>query len=193
MELSFTVNGSKVSLDTNPMRRLLDVLRDDLGFYEVHEGCGEGECGSCGILVDGRIVNSCITPVAAVQDCTVQTTAGIQDQELYTRIEDAFAEAGAVQCGYCTSGFVLSAYAFLQDRAASPASDAGNASGGGSGASGDAGRAAGGAAGPAATVESAPPLDEEEIRRALAGNLCRCTGYNMIVDAVRRAAEGSKP
>ncbi|MFW5786185.1 MAG: (2Fe-2S)-binding protein [bacterium] len=187
MELSFTVNDSHVSMDTDPLRRLLDVLREDLGLYEVHEGCGEGECGSCGILVNGRIVNACITPVAAVQDCTVQTIEGIRDEALYSRLEDAFAEAGAVQCGYCTAGFVLSAYAFLMDRAATPESSPAVTAA--PGATGDPAPAADAAvaAGPASGASSQPP-DEEEIRRALAGNLCRCTGYNMIVDAVKRAA-----
>ena len=150
MTLSFTLNNTPVTVETDPLTRLLDLLRDDFGLTSVKEGCGEGECGACAVMVDGRVVNSCITPAAVVAGASVLTVDGIRETEQYRVIEKAFADAGGVQCGFCTPGFVMATCAMLN--------------------------------------ENERPT-ELEIRHGLSGNLCRCTGYNMIVDAVRLASE----
>jgi len=155
MTISFRLDGKPVSVDVEPMQRLLDVLRLDLGITEVKEGCGEGECGACVVFVDGRLVNSCITAVGAVADREVVTIRSIRETDAYHVIEQAFSDAGAVQCGFCTPGMIMAALALLKEN---------------------------------------PRPTDDEIRHALAGNLCRCTGYNMIVDGVRLAAErGTAP
>jgi len=150
MEISFVLNDEKVSLNTNPVRRLLDVLREDFGLRGVKEGCGEGECGACAVLVNGRLINSCLVPLVAVQDGNVVTIEGYRTTKRFTALSEAFVEAGAVQCGFCTPGMIMASEALLQS-SASPS--------------------------------------RHEIRSALSGNLCRCTGMNMIIDAVERAAE----
>lgn len=150
MTIQFTLNGENRSVDADPLARLLDVIRDELGLVGTKEGCGEGECGACAVLIDGKLANSCITPMATVQDSDILTVEGFRSTERYAVIAEAFAEAGAVQCGFCTPGFVMAAAALLQ---------------------------------------SEPEPDDEQIRRGLAGNLCRCTGYNMIVDGVKLASE----
>jgi carbon-monoxide dehydrogenase small subunit len=136
-------------LDVDPLRPLLDVLREDLQLTGTRRGCGEGECGACAILLDDRLVNSCLMPVGAVHDRRVTTIEGFRHTPQYTRLAAAFTEAGAVQCGFCTPGMILAAAALLR-RDPRPA--------------------------------------EEDIRTALSGNLCRCTGLNMIVEAVQLAA-----
>ena len=150
MRISFTLNGEPVAVDTDPLARLLDVLRVDLEAVGAKEGCGEGECGACAVLADGRVVNSCITPAAAVEGSEVVTIEGFRETGRYAVIEKALGEAGAVQCGFCTPGIVMAAEAIL----------AGN-----------------------------PAPTPEEIRHGLSGNLCRCTGYNAIVEAVALASE----
>ena len=149
MTIQFHLDGKPVTLETNPMRRLLDVLRDDFLITSVKEGCGEGECGACAVLLDSRMVNSCCVAVGAVHGCKVTTISGFKETEQYRAIETAFQEAGAVQCGFCTPGMVLAAYTLLT---------------------------------------LIPHPTETEIREAISGNLCRCTGYAMIVDGVRLAA-----
>ncbi|MBN2322441.1 MAG: (2Fe-2S)-binding protein [Spirochaetes bacterium] len=114
MKIKFTVNGRPETVDTDPMRRLLDVLRDDFGFLGVKEGCGEGECGACSVLVNGEIVFSCITPVGTVEGSEILTIEGYRNTERYRAIEAAMEEAGGVQCGFCTPGFVLAAEALLR-------------------------------------------------------------------------------
>jgi carbon-monoxide dehydrogenase small subunit len=149
-EVDFTLNGVRVSVAVEPWMRLLDLLRDGLGLKGTKEGCGEGECGACTVLVDGRAVNACLYPAPEVQDKTVVTIEGLggASGELSV-LQRAFVEAGAIQCGFCTPGMVMAATALLQAR---------------------------------------PDPDEREIRLALTGNLCRCTGYRQIVDAIRQAA-----
>ena len=149
MRIDFILNGEKVALDTDPMRRLLDVLRDDFSMTGVKEGCGEGECGACSVLIGDRIVPSCLVPVGTVEGADITTIDGFCTTERYRTIEEAFARAGSVQCGFCTPGFVMAAEALFR-----------------------------------ITLEPS----EEEIRDAISGNLCRCTGYNMIVDGIRDAA-----
>jgi carbon-monoxide dehydrogenase small subunit len=148
----FTVNGREVELRVHPMARLLDVLREELGLTGTKEGCGEGECGACSVLLDGELVNSCLVPVAQVAGAEVRTIEGLaRDGELHP-VQRAFVEHGGAQCGICTPGMVMAAVALL--------------------------------------AEHTQP-SEEQIRTGLAGNLCRCTGYMKIFDAVAAAAGSS--
>lgn len=149
MIVSLSVNGAARSLDVAPMTRLLDVLRDDLQLTGAKEGCGEGECGSCTVLLDGEPVNACLVPIGQCAGREVVTVEGLVDPAIPSALAQAFVAHGAVQCGICTPGMVVSAHALLE-RNLSPT--------------------------------------EGEIRDALAGNICRCTGYGGIVDAVRQAA-----
>jgi aerobic-type carbon monoxide dehydrogenase small subunit (CoxS/CutS family) len=150
VRVTLTVDGTPHSLEVRPFERLLDVLRERLGCVSVKEGCGEGECGACTVLMDGVPVLSCVLFAWQADGSRVTTVQGLgspRDRAL----QRAFVEAGAVQCGFCTPGLVLAAKALL-DRNPAPT--------------------------------------EDEIRHALAGNLCRCTGYESIVKAVANAARG---
>ena len=146
MSLSFTINGRAVAVDVTGSRRLLDVLREDLHLTGTKEGCGEGECGACSVLIDGQVVNSCLVAAGQVDGCSVVTVEGLAtpNGEL-SPLQRAFVERGAAQCGICTPGMLLAAHALLQDN---------------------------------------PSPSADEVRVALAGNLCRCTGYTKIIDAV---------
>ncbi len=148
--IEFELNGKKVSVDCDPTERLLDVLRNEMGLTAVKEGCGEGECGACSVLVDGNLVNSCITAVGSINGLSVMTLEGFRDCDQYKLLEETFAKAGAVQCGFCTPGMIMASQALLS--------------------------------------KNAHPT-VEEIRESISGNLCRCTGYNMIIDAIQMAAE----
>jgi aerobic carbon-monoxide dehydrogenase small subunit len=149
----FTVNGEPREVAVPGMRRLLDVLREDLGLTGTKEGCGEGECGACSIIVDGLVVDSCLVPVCQVDGAAVRTVEGMSEAqtEALNPLQQAFLEAGGAQCGICTPGMLMAAQAYL---------DAGG--------------------GP----------DEADIRTAIAGNLCRCTGYTKIIEAIELAALG---
>jgi len=150
MNISFTVNGRVVERDVGEDERLLDLIRDDLQLTGAKEGCGEGECGACTVLIDGKAVASCLVLAPQVDGKDVLTVEGLaRGQELHP-IQRAFAEKGAVQCGFCTPGFIMSTYALL--------------------------------------AVNLDPSDEE-ILAALEGNLCRCTGYAKILEAVRYAAQ----
>jgi carbon-monoxide dehydrogenase small subunit len=153
VKIELTVNARAVSLDTDPRRRLLDVLREELKLTGVKEGCGEGECGACAVLVGGRLVNSCLLPVGYLAGAPEEiiTIEGLRTlrAERFAVLEAAFREAGSVQCGFCTPGIVMAAEALLSAN---------------------------------------PDPGEAEIREALSGNLCRCTGYQMIVEGIRIAA-----
>lgn len=148
MPIPFTLNGRAVSTDFPPMARLLDVLREDLRCTGPKEGCGEGECGACTVLIDGRAVNSCLVPVIQVQGAVIVTVEGLAEDGRLHPVQEAFVKCGAAQCGICTPGFLVAAKALLDER---------------------------------------PHPSREEVREALAGNLCRCTGYQKIVDAVCEA------
>ncbi len=150
MKINFVLNGKSVELDSRPDARLLDILREKLGIKSVKEGCGEGECGACAVILDGKVVNSCLVPAVAVHGSRITTLEGILETPENMRIKRALEEAGAVQCGFCTPGIVLAIYTYLKN---------------------------GGTA------------DDTSIRKYLAGNLCRCTGYNMIIEAVKLAIE----
>jgi carbon-monoxide dehydrogenase small subunit len=144
------VNGAERAPCVHPMRRLLDVLREDLELTGTKEGCGEGECGACAVLVDGRLVDSCLVPVGQVRGGEVTTIEGLASGATLGTIQRAFVEHGGAQCGICTPGMILAARELL-DRVAVP--------------------------------------DEAAIREALAGNICRCTGYTRIFESVVRAIE----
>jgi carbon-monoxide dehydrogenase small subunit len=146
----FFVNGDPVEVEVPGMRRLLDVLREDLGLTGTKEGCGEGECGACSVLLDGAVVDSCLVPVCQVSGTSVRTVEGLAVGGGLNDLQAAFLEAGGAQCGICTPGMLMAAEAYL---------------------------GAGGS------------RDEEAIREAIAGNLCRCTGYTKIIDAIALAAE----
>ena len=145
MSIRFQLNGAEVEVDGPPMARLLDVLREDLRQTGSKEGCGEGECGACTVLVDGRAVNACLIPVAQVAGATVTTVEGLANGERLHPVQAAFLQHGGAQCGICTPGFLVAA---------------------------------------AELLERSPYPTRSEAREALAGNLCRCTGYQKIIDAV---------
>jgi carbon-monoxide dehydrogenase small subunit len=148
-EVSFILNGKEKKLLAHPMERLLDVLRNELGLTGTKEGCGEGECGSCSVLLDGMLVNSCLVPVAQAGGTSVVTIEGISRHNLMNPLQEAFLECGGAQCGICTPGMILAAVHLLEKK-------------------------------PAPTLA--------DIREGLAGNLCRCTGYMQIFEAVAKAA-----
>jgi aerobic-type carbon monoxide dehydrogenase small subunit (CoxS/CutS family) len=153
MQITFTVNRREVTLQVPPERRLVDILREDLTLTGTKIGCGEGECGACTVLIDDRTANSCLIPACQLGGTTVQTIEGLAESGAIDHIKEAFLEAGAVQCGYCIPGMVISTFHLLEHNR-KPA--------------------------------------EQEIREALSGNLCRCTGYAKIVEAVTKAAEKGK-
>ena len=151
----FAVNGDSVEVEAPGMRRLLDVLREDLALTGTKEGCGEGECGACTVLLDGAPVDSCLVPVCQVDGARVATVEGLAEPSpeglVLDPLQQAFLEAGGAQCGICTPGMLMAARAYLD-------------AGGGPG--------------------------HDPIREAIAGNLCRCTGYQKIVEAIAAVAAG---
>jgi carbon-monoxide dehydrogenase small subunit len=153
MAYELNVNGGDVSLEVPGMRRLLDALREDLGLTGTKEGCGEGECGACSVLVNGQVVDSCLVPVCQVDGANVMTVEGLAPPGSDLGIlQRSFLETGGAQCGICTPGMLMAAQAYID-------------AGGGT--------------------------DEVQIRTAIAGNLCRCTGYTKIIDAIAMAANES--
>ena len=149
-DISLTVNGKQKTVCAYPMARLLDVLRGPLGLTGTKEGCGEGECGACSVLMDGALVDSCLVPLLQAQGASVVTIEGLGADARARAVQDAFLEYGGAQCGICTPGMVLAAVHLLK-------------------------------------AKREPTMDE--IREALAGNLCRCTGYVQIFEAVAAAAK----
>jgi len=149
VRISFTLNGAVRELDAAPLARLLDVLRGPLGLTGTKEGCGEGECGSCTVLIDGEPVNACLVAFAQCEGRSVTTVEGLGAIAPLSPLQAAFITEGGAQCGICTPGMLMAAEALL-------------------------------------ARDAAP--DEAEIREALAGNICRCTGYQRIVESVRTAA-----
>ncbi len=146
MKVEFLLNGKKISIEAESHWTLLDVLRDHLHLTGTKKGCETGECGACTVLVDGKNVNSCLMLIGHVDGKEVTTIEGLQDNGKLHPIQKAFAEKGAVQCGYCTSGMIMSVKALLDEN---------------------------------------PKPTREEIKTAIAGNLCRCTGYEQIIEAVQ--------
>ena len=147
------VNGTPVELHGHPMDRLLDVLRRELRLTGTKEGCGEGECGACSVLVGGELVNSCLLPLLHAEGTTITTIEGVAAGERLHAVQEAFITHGGAQCGICTPGMVLAAVTLL---------------------------------------ERTPEPSLEDIRTALAGNLCRCTGYMRIFEAVLQACRAGK-
>ncbi|MDT7807259.1 MAG: aerobic carbon-monoxide dehydrogenase small subunit [Acidobacteriota bacterium] len=143
-----TVNGEAVTLTAYPLARLLDVLREELRLTGTKEGCGEGECGACSVILDGELVNSCLIPIVQAEGARILTIEGVADGERLHAVQQAMIECGGAQCGICTPGMVLAALNLLKQT---------------------------------------PDPSEADIREGLAGNLCRCTGYMKIFDAVVRA------
>lgn len=148
MEIKFTLNGAEATVDVPPMARLLDVLREDLRVTGTKEGCGEGECGACTIMIDGRAVNSCLVPAVQVQGAALVTVEGLAEPERLHPVQQAFLQHGGAQCGICTPGFLVAA---------------------------------------AELLAHTPHPTPGQVREALAGNLCRCTGYQKIVESVVQA------
>jgi aerobic carbon-monoxide dehydrogenase small subunit len=147
--ISFTVNRESKAVHAYPMERLLDVLRHQLGLTGAKEGCGEGECGSCSVLMDGTLVNSCLVPVLQAEGTSIVTIEGLAAGKTLHVLQETFLECGGAQCGICTPGMILAAFHLLNEK---------------------------------------PEPTLQEIREGLAGNLCRCTGYSQIVEAVAEAA-----
>lgn len=145
MILSCLINGKKIEREVKAEKRLLDFLRDDLGLTGVKEGCAEGECGACTVILDGEAVTSCTVFTGQIMHRSVITIEGLEENGELSRLQKAFVEHGAVQCGFCTPGIILSCKALLDKN---------------------------------------PHPSETEIRRAIEGNLCRCTGYEKIIEAV---------
>jgi aerobic-type carbon monoxide dehydrogenase small subunit (CoxS/CutS family) len=150
ISLNISVNGEKHSLKIDPNLRLLDLLRDELRLTGTKEGCGIGECGACTVLLDGNPVNSCLVLAGQCEGKNVLTIEGLKRGEKLHPLQRAFMDGGAVQCGFCTPGMILSAQSLLDRN---------------------------------------PRPTEEEIQEAISGNLCRCTGYRQIVEAIKAAAE----
>jgi carbon-monoxide dehydrogenase small subunit len=150
VSINCTVNGEPATFEAYPLTRLLDALRERLRLTGTKEGCGEGECGACSVLVDGELVNSCLVPAAQVQGAEIRTVEGVADGQRLHAVQRAMIECGGAQCGICTPGMVLAAVSLL---------------------------------------ERTPRPTDADIREGLAGNLCRCTGYMKIFDAVVRATE----
>ncbi|MCF6463074.1 (2Fe-2S)-binding protein [Clostridium sp. Cult1] len=148
VEINLKVNGKDYVLEVEEDMRLLDLLREKLGFLGVKEGCSEGECGACTVIMDGQVVNSCLIMAFQAEGSSIITIEGLEKEGEIHPIQKAFIEVGAVQCGYCTPGMILSAKALLDKN---------------------------------------PNPTEEEIREGISGNLCRCTGYNKIIQAVEKA------
>jgi carbon-monoxide dehydrogenase small subunit len=147
--MEFRVNGASRRAEVYPMERLLDVLREKLSLTGTKEGCGEGECGACSVVMDGELVNSCLVPALQAAGCEILTVEGLANNGRLHPLQEAFANAGGAQCGICTPGMIMASYQLL---------------------------------------ERWPHPTDQQIREGLAGNLCRCTGYQKIFDAVRQAS-----
>jgi len=150
MRMTFVVNGRSRTLDAPPLARLLDILRGPLGLTGTKEGCGEGECGSCTVLLDGVPVNACLVVAGQCDGRTILTVEGLASRDALSDLQEAFVKEGGAQCGICTPGILMAAHALLAAN---------------------------------------PQPGEGEIRESIAGNICRCTGYQRIVESIRQAAK----
>jgi aerobic carbon-monoxide dehydrogenase small subunit len=152
--IEIVVNRKRQAIACPPFRRLIDVLREDLGLTGTKEGCGEGECGACTVLIDGEPVNSCLVPVCQVEGCSIRTVESLGRPDALNTLQQAFLDTGGAQCGICTPGMLMTATAW---------------------------------------IERGGSDDPDAIRQVLAGNLCRCTGYQHIVQAVAQAVREGRP
>jgi carbon-monoxide dehydrogenase small subunit len=150
IKISFKINGRPITLQTEHTKRLLDILRDDLELTGTKEGCGIGECGACTVVMDGKAVNACLVIAGQVDGAEIYTIEGMEKNKIGRALQEKFISEGAIQCGYCTPGMIMSSYALLANN----------------------------------TNPS-----KEEISSSLSGNLCRCTGYIPIIQAIKAAAE----
>lgn len=148
MNITFKLNGHKVDLETDPETRLVDILRKDFHLLSVREACREGRCGSCTVQFNGTTQLACLIPAIKLNGADILTLEGINDGGVPNYLQQAFVDADAIQCGFCTSGLLMSAYHY---------------------------------------IENGGEDDIEEIKKALSGNLCRCTGYVKVIEAVRLA------
>jgi len=152
ISVTFLLNGKKTSIKSQTNRTLLEVLRVDLGLTGAKDACGgEGECGACTVILNGKPVNSCMVFIGQVEGTQISTIEGLMEKNVFHRLQKAFVEAGAVQCGFCTPGAILTAKALLDEN---------------------------------------PHPTDQDIREGLSGNLCRCTGYNKMIDAIHLAEQG---
>jgi carbon-monoxide dehydrogenase small subunit len=148
--IKFNLNHQEVEINNNPTLRLLDVLRTNFSLIGIKEGCGEGECGACAVLINDRLINSCLVPLGSVNGKNILTIEGLSNSPQGKMLMESYSKEGAVQCGFCTPGMMMASHALLSKN---------------------------------------PHPNDEEIKIGLSGNLCRCTGYNMIIKAVKRAAK----
>ena len=151
IQLSFRLNGKDYSIETQDNRRMVDVLREDLRLTGTKEGCGVGECGACTVVINGNAVTSCLVYAGQMQGADILTVEGLSETEIGSILQRCFVEGDAVQCGFCTPGFLMSAKALLDKN---------------------------------------PHPTREEIKVAISGNLCRCTGYEQIIEAIEAVANG---
>jgi len=151
--ITFTVNDKEYEVAVAPNRTLTQALRDDLNLLGTKEGCGVGDCGACTVIMDGKPVNSCLVLAVQADGSTIKTIEGVARDDSLHPVQETFVEMGAIQCGFCTPGMILSATSLL---------------------------------------EKTPHPTEQEVRQALSGNLCRCTGYQKIVEAVQEASRRMK-
>jgi carbon-monoxide dehydrogenase small subunit len=148
--IKFTLNGRTEETNAPATARLLDILRDEFSLIGTKEGCGEGECGACSVMVNNLLQNSCLIPIGSIEGADIQTIEGLMETEQFKILDESYSMAGGVQCGYCIPGMVMASAALLAKK---------------------------------------PHPSEDEIREGISGNLCRCTGYNMIVEAINLAAK----
>lgn len=148
--ITLKINNKIIETKENSTKRLLDFLREDMNITGPKEGCGEGECGACAVIIDKELINSCLVTIGSVEGKEIITVEGLKDTPQFDILEKCFAESGAVQCGFCTPGMIMAAHSLLAN---------------------------------------IPKPTEADVREGISGNLCRCTGYNMIIDAILMAAK----
>lgn len=148
--ITLKINNKTIATEESSAKRLLDFLREDLDITGPKEGCGEGECGACAVIIDKELINSCLVTIGSIQGKEIITVEGLKGTKQFGVLERCFAEAGAVQCGFCTPGMIMAAHALLS---------------------------------------KIPRPTEDDVRNGISGNLCRCTGYNMIINAILMASK----